>query len=69
MINQQLINPKSIVVIGASNDVTKPGGKVVKNLIDNHFSGKLYCTNPKETEIQGIKCYQNPADLPEVDLW
>ncbi len=68
MINQQLINPKSIVVIGASNDVTKPGGKVVKNLIDNHFSGKLYCTNPKETEIQGIKCYQNPADLPEVDL-
>jgi acetyltransferase len=68
MINQQLINPRSIVVIGASNDVTKPGGKVVKNLLDNHFSGKLYCTNPKETEIQGIKCYQNPADLPEVDL-
>jgi len=68
MINQQLINPKSIVVIGGSNDVTKPGGKVLKNLIDNHFPGMLYVTNPKETEIQGIKCYQDPAELPEVDL-
>ncbi|MGE5318040.1 MAG: CoA-binding protein, partial [Chloroflexota bacterium] len=68
MINQQLINPKSIVVIGGSNDVTKPGGKVLKNLLDNNFPGKLYVTNPKETEIQGIKCYQDPADLPEVDL-
>lgn len=68
MINQQLINPKSIVVIGGSNDVTKPGGKVLKNLIDNKFPGELYVTNPKETEIQGIKCYQNPADLPNVEL-
>lgn len=68
MINQQLINPRSIVVIGGSNDVTKPGGKVLKNLIDNHFPGKLYVTNPKEKEIQGIECYQNINDLPEVDL-
>lgn len=68
MINQQLIDPKSIVVIGGSNDVTKPGGKVLKNLIDHDFKGKLYVTNPKETEIQGIKCYQDPSDLPEVDL-
>lgn len=68
MINQQLIQPKSIVVIGGSNDTTKPGGKVLKNLIDHHFEGSLYVTNPKETEIQGIKCYQNPNDLPECDL-
>jgi len=68
MINQQLINPKSIVVIGGSNDTTKPGGKVLKNLLDHGFSGNLYVTNPKETEIQGIKCYQNPNDLPVCDL-
>jgi len=68
MINQQLIHPKSIVVIGGSNDVTKPGGKVLKNLIDHGFSGHLYVTNPKEVEIQGIRCYQNPNDLPDCDL-
>ncbi len=68
MINQQLINPKSIVVIGGSNDVTKPGGKVLKNLIDHKFQGQIYVTNPKETEVQGIRCYQDPSQLPDVDL-
>jgi len=68
MINQQLINPRSIVVIGGSNDTTKPGGKVLKNLLEHHFSGDVYVTNPKEDEIQGIRCYRNPGDLPDCDL-
>ena len=33
MINEQLINPKSIVVVGASNDTSKPGGKILKTLL------------------------------------
>ncbi len=68
MINEQLINPRSIVVVGGSNDVTKPGGKILKNIIDGGFRGELYVTNLKESEVQGIRSYQNPADLPEVDL-
>jgi acyl-CoA synthetase (NDP forming) len=68
MITSQLIAPKSIVVIGGSNDITKPGGKVLKNLLDHHFDGKLYVTNPKETEIQGVECFQHLTELPQVDL-
>ncbi|MFW6227311.1 MAG: CoA-binding protein, partial [Bacteroidota bacterium] len=68
MITEQLINPKSIVVVGGSNDITKPGGKVLKNLIDGNFVGDLYVTNLKESEVQGIKSYADPADLPNVDL-
>ncbi|MBC8485455.1 MAG: acetate--CoA ligase family protein [Bacteroidetes bacterium] len=68
MINKQLINPKSIVVVGGSNDVSKPGGKVLKNLIDGDYKGKLYVANLKETEVQGIKSDQNPIDLPDVEL-
>ncbi|HEX7411202.1 MAG TPA: acetate--CoA ligase family protein [Bacteroidales bacterium] len=68
MIASQLLNPKSIVVIGGSNDVSKPGGKVLKNLLDQGFSGQLYVTNPKETQVQGIKCYTGAKDLPDVDL-
>ncbi|MFN2395110.1 MAG: acetate--CoA ligase family protein, partial [Bacteroidales bacterium] len=68
MITEQLINPKSIVVVGGSNDIQKPGGKVLKNLIDGNFSGELYVTNLKESEVQGIKSYSDPADLPQVDL-
>ncbi len=68
MINQQLIQPKSIVVVGASNDITKPGGKVLKNILDHHFTGKVYAVNPKETTIQGIDCHADVSLLPEVDL-
>jgi acetate---CoA ligase (ADP-forming) len=68
MIASQLINPNSIVVIGGSNDTTKPGGKVLKNLIDNGFKGQLYVTNPKETSVQGIRCYSNTNNLPDVDF-
>jgi acetate---CoA ligase (ADP-forming) len=68
MITKQLMNPQSIVVIGGSNDITKPGGKVLKNLIDANFAGQLYVTNLKESQVQGITSFNNPADLPQVDL-
>ena len=68
MITQQLINPRSIVVVGGSNDIAKPGGKVLKNIIDGNFTGDLYVTNLKESEVQGIKSFSDPADLPRVDL-
>ncbi len=67
MINQKLLDPKSIVIVGASNDVHKPGGKLVKNLLSSPFKGKIYTVNPKETEVQGIRCYAKVEDLPEVD--
>lgn len=68
MINQQLIHPGSIVVIGGSNDVQKPGGAVLRNLIEGGFKGELYVTNLKETEVQGIRSYNDPSLLPDVDL-
>jgi len=68
MINEQLLNPKSIVVVGGSDNTQKPGGKVLKNLIDGNFKGDLYVANPKLDKVQGIASYKNPADLPQVDL-
>ena len=68
MITKQLISPKSIVVIGGSEDIHKPGGTTLKNLIDTHFSGDLYVVNPKIDSAQGIKSYRNIEDLPSVDL-
>ncbi len=67
MIHEKLLNPRSVVVIGASNDVQKPGGKVLRNLLESNFDGAVYTVNPKENEIQNTKCYQKVEDLPEVD--
>lgn len=68
MIHQNLLNPKSIVVVGASNSIETPGGRVLKNLIDHQFKGCLIAVNPKENTVQGIKCYQHITEIPQVDL-
>ena len=68
MINQQLLKPESIVVVGGSNNVHKPGGAIVRNLLQGHYQGTLRVINPKEEEVQGIKAYHNPEELPPTDM-
>jgi acetate---CoA ligase (ADP-forming) len=68
MINKELISPKSIVVVGGSNNISKPGGKTVKNLIDGKYQGELYVVNPNETKVQGIDSYKSIDELDQVDL-
>ncbi len=67
MIAKELLNPRSIVICGASSDVHKPGGKSLKNLLESPFKGQVYAVNPKESEVQGVKCYAKVEDLPQVD--
>ena len=68
MVNKQLIDPESIVVVGASNNITKPGGKLFYNIRTGTFRGKLYAINPKEDEVQGLPSFRSVKDLPRVDL-
>lgn len=68
MINEQLTDPKSIVIIGGSNTIRKPGGKIVKNCIDGNYKGELRIVNPKEQQVQGIASYANVNDIPDTDL-
>ncbi len=68
MIKPELINPKSIVVVGGSNTTSKPGGNCVRNLINGKFEGKLYVVNPKEKEVQGLKCYPHVSKIPPTDM-
>lgn len=68
MLNEQLLNPKSIVVVGGSEDVSKPGGKVLKNIMVSGYAGSLSVINPKADVIQGVKSYRNMEDIPDTDL-
>jgi len=68
MINHQLISPESIVVVGASNNITKPGGKLLYNIRTGTYKGALYSVNPKEDEIQGLPSYREIRDLPPTEL-
>lgn len=68
MINDKLINPSGIVVVGGSEDLLKPGGKILKNIIDGKFPGDLFVVNPKQDIVQGVKSYRDIRDIPPVDL-
>lgn len=68
MINEQLLQPKSIVVIGGSNNVHKPGGAVIRNILNGGYQGVLRVVNPKEDEIQGLKVFHDVKQLPDTDL-
>ena len=68
MINRELLQPQSIVVIGGSNNVHKPGGAVVRNILQGGFKGTLRVVNPKEDEVQGIKVFHDANELPPTEL-
>ncbi|KAA3641638.1 MAG: CoA-binding protein [Bacteroidetes bacterium] len=68
MINNQLIAPESIVVVGGTNHLHKPGGRIIENLLDGKFKGKLHVVNPKKREVQGIEVTPSIEELPDVDL-
>jgi acetyltransferase len=68
MVHDKLINPESIVVVGGSDDLFKPGGKILRNIIDGNYSGKLYVVNPRQDLVQGLKSYRDLNDIPDTDL-
>ena len=61
-------NPKSVAVIGASNNESKGGYDIIKNVMAG-FRGKIYPVNKSYTEILGIPCYPDVASIPgNIDL-
>ena len=67
MINEQLLHPKSIVVIGGSNNVHKPGGALVRNILQGGYKGTLRIVNPKEDEVQGVKAFHDVKEIPPTE--
>lgn len=68
MITTQLLRPNSIVVVGASNNIHKPGGAILRNLISGGYAGELRAVNPKENEVQGVPAYVGVGEIPNTDL-
>ena len=55
-------------MVGGSNNVHKPGGALVRNIINGRYEGELRIVNPKEDKVQGIKACHDVKDLPQTDL-
>ncbi len=66
---QHLLAPRSIAIIGASEDFSRISGRPLKFLIDKNYGGAIYPVNPKYPAIAGRPCYPSAAAIPDpVDL-
>jgi len=64
-----IFNPKSVAVIGASDNPGKLGSHVMRSLTEGKYPGRIYPVNPGKREILGIKTYPSLLHIPdEVDL-
>ena len=68
MINKELLDPQSIVIVGGSNNQHKPGGAIVRNLLQGGYKGTLRIVNPKENEVQGVKVFHDVKQIPPTEL-
>lgn len=63
------LNPKSIAIVGASDDRSKQAGRLTHYLIDHGYGGRLIPVNPSRDEIAGLTAYRSVLDIPgTVDL-
>lgn len=60
----QLLAPRSVALIGASQDPMSVGGRIAKNLREGGFEGDIYFVNPKHSSVDGVRCYASVAELP-----
>ncbi len=63
---ERFFNPRSIAIIGASQDFMTISGQPLKHLQSHHYKGKLYPVNPRYPEVGGVKCYPSLTEVPET---
>lgn len=61
-----LFRPRSVAILGASDDATRISGRPVRYLIEGGFKGNVYPVNPNRETVQGLKAYKSLADVPET---
>jgi len=71
---ERLFDPRGIAIVGASGDLSRPGGQTVRSLNDYGYAGGVYPINPKYPEIGGRRCYPSieaidgPCDVAVIAL-
>ena len=62
---KEIMSPKSIAIVGASDDKTRIGGRPLSNMIEKKFSGDIYPINPNRDHVQGMKAYPSLLDVKD----
>ena len=64
-----LFAPRSIAVVGVSEDANRPGSQAVRALLRHGYGGRIYPVNPRYPQYEGLRCYPSLAAIDaEIDL-
>ncbi len=64
----RLLHPKTIALVGA-NEKNAYAGKILRNLINLDYAGRIYPVNPNYQTVFGLPCYPNLQAIPDtIDL-
>ncbi len=63
---RRFFNPASVAMVGATEDLSKFGGRCVRLMLDFGYRGRVYPINPKYSELGGLACFPDIMALPEV---
>ena len=63
---ESLFRPRSVAVVGASDNPNKVGGRPLKYLLEQGFAGRVYAVNPRQATVQGIVAHPSLDALPEA---
>ena len=65
-LRRALLSPRSVAIVGQSNDAGKTAGRPLSYLRRAGFGGTIYSINPRRDTVLGERAYPSVAALPEV---
>nr|WP_259465690.1 CoA-binding protein [Rhodococcus opacus] len=63
---EKAFRPRSVAVIGASDDATRISGRALHYLIRAGYRGEIYPVNHRRATVQGLRAYPTLADVPQT---
>ena len=62
----RILHPRSVAVLGASDNVAKFGGRITSFLVKHGYAGELYPISRSQREVLGRKAFANMSALPSA---
>ena len=59
-------NPASVALVGATEDLSKFGGRCLNHMLEFGYQGRVYPVNPRYKMLRGLPCFPSVLDLPET---